>query len=115
MMRIIKPNETLKFFGFNQNDIENLTKIVCSDLLNEYFEVEEIEGQVFDFGSFVKLVISNKKVRTIVVDSLNKDLVDFPSCIINNLSFDASTMSFKLNLFLLLTNLGLGYINLVIT
>ena len=27
-MRIIKPNETLKFFGFNQNDIENLTKIV---------------------------------------------------------------------------------------
>ena len=104
MMRIIKPNETLKFFGFNQLDIENLTKVVCSNLLNEYYEVEEIEGQVFDFGSFVNLVISNKKLRTKVVDALNKELVDFPNCIINNLSFDASTMSFKLNLFLLLVD-----------
>ena len=104
MIRVIKPKDTLRIFGFNQNDIENLDLILSSKELSAYFEVEEIDGQLFDFGSFVYHVISNDKIRYDVVKVCHEKISDFPNSLISNLSFDASTMSFKLNLFLLLVD-----------
>ena len=41
-------------------DILNLDKIVCSKNLTGFIELETIDDQLFDLGSFIHLAISNK-------------------------------------------------------
>lgn len=101
-MRLIKPNENLKFFGFSELDILNLDKIVCSKNLTEFIELETIDDQLFDLGSFIHLAISNKKFRELLLKTCYEELNDFPSYIFNNMTLIPDSLSFKLNLFLLL-------------
>lgn len=101
-MRVIKPNNNLKFFGFSEFDINNLDKIVCSNLLKEFIELEEINDQLFDLGSFINLAISNKDFRKALLKTCYQELNDFPNSILNNMSIIPGNLSFKLNLFLLL-------------
>lgn len=101
-MRVLMPTLELKVFGFREIDIINLQKVLTSELLSNYIEVEQIEGQLFDFGSFVSYVISNSKFRHAFLDACYLNLDDFPNCILNNMPLLPSEFSFKINLFLLL-------------
>lgn len=101
-MRVLMPSPELKFFGFRECDINNLQNILSSDLLNDFIELETIEGQLFDFGSFVAYIISNSEFRKAFIESCYLKLEDYPNCILNNMPLLPSEFSFKLNLFLLL-------------
>ena len=101
-MRVLMPSPELKIFGFRECDINNLQSILSSELLKDYIELETIEGQLFDFGSFVTYVISNSEFRKTFIKSCYIKLVDFPNCILNNMPLSPNEFSFKLNLFLLL-------------
>ncbi len=101
-MRFLLPTPELQIFGFNDNDINNLKKILLSNHLKDFIKVEEINGQLFDFGAFVKEVLSSKSFRDNVIKSCYSELNDFPNCILNNMTLVPNNLSFKLNLFLLL-------------
>ena len=77
-MRLIKPNDNLKFLGFSEFDIINLDKIVCSKNLSDFIEVELINDQPFDFDNFIHLAISNKMFRELLLKTCYDELNDFP-------------------------------------
>lgn len=101
-MRLILPSKELLIFGFREIDIENLNTILKSEKLKQFYILEEIDGQLFDFGKFVSEVISNKLFRATLLDVCYEKLNDFPNCIFNNMPFNPNNFDFKLNLFLLL-------------
>jgi 5'-deoxynucleotidase YfbR-like HD superfamily hydrolase len=101
-MRLIKPNDSLKFLGFSEFDIINLDKIVCSKNLSDFIELELINDQPFDFDNFIHLAISNKMFRELLLKTCYEELNDFPNCIFRNINIKPESNSFKLNLFLLL-------------
>lgn len=101
-MRVIMPSVELKIFGFREEDIINLNKVLSSDLLTEYIQLETIEGQLFDLGNFVSFIISNGKFRKTFLKACYLNLNDFPNSILNNMPLSPNELSFKLNLFLLL-------------
>ena len=101
-MRVIIPTLDLKIFGFREIDIINLNRILSSDTLKDYFELEAISGQLFDFGAFVSYIIENKDFRKEFINSCYLCLDDFPNCILNNMPLIPGDLSFKFNLFLLL-------------
>ena len=101
-MRVILPTLDLKIFGFRELDVVNLQKILKNNKLNQYYILEEIDGQLFDFGTFVYEIIKNNKFRLAFIESCYESLDDFPNCILNNMPLNPSELSFKLNLFLLL-------------
>lgn len=101
-MRVLMPSPELKIFGFRECDINNLQKVLSSELLQDFIEVEKIEGQLFDFGAFVSFVILNSRFRNTFLKACYVQLDDFPNCILNNMPLSPSEFSFKLNLFLLL-------------
>lgn len=101
-MRVLMPSPELKIFGFRECDINNLQKILSSELLKDFIELETIEGQLFDLGSFISFVISNSEFRKVFLKACYMQLDDFPNCILNNMPLLPNEFSFKLNLFLLL-------------
>lgn len=101
-MRVLMPSPELKIFGFRECDITNLKNVLLSELLEEYIQLEVIEGQLFDLGNFVFLVISNSNFKKAFLKSCYLNLKDFPNCILNNMPLVPNEFSFKLNLFLLL-------------
>lgn len=101
-MRVIIPTLDLKIFGFREIDIINLNRILSSDTLKDYFELEAISGQLFDFGAFVSYIIENKDFRKEFINACYLCLDDFPNCILNNMPLVPGDLSFKFNLFLLL-------------
>lgn len=101
-MRVIKPSSDLKIFGFREIDITNLQKVLETLSLKGYFDLEEIDGQLFDLGTFVYEIIKNKQFRIDFIEACYASLDDFPNCILNNMPLNPNEISFKLNLFLLL-------------
>lgn len=101
-MRIIMPTLDLKVFGFREIDIINLNRVLSSDTLKDYFYLESISGQLFDFGAFVSYIIENKAFRKEFINACYLCLEDFPNCIMNNMPLIPGDLSFKFNLFLLL-------------
>ena len=101
-MRVLMPSPELKIFGFRECDINNLQKILSSELLKDFIELETIEGQLFDLGSFISFVISNSEFRKVFLKACYMQLDGFPNCILNNMPLLPNEFSFKLNLFLLL-------------
>ncbi len=101
-MRVLMPSPELKIFGFRECDINNLQKILSSELLKDFIELETIEGQLFDLGSFISFVISNSEFRKVFLKACYMQLDGFPNCILNNIPLLPNEFSFKLNLFLLL-------------
>lgn len=101
-MRVILPTLDLKIFGFRELDVLNLQKILKSDILKNYYSLEEIDGQLFDLGAFVYEIIKNKLFRQDFLKACYKTLDDFPNCILINMPLNPNELSFKLNLFMLL-------------
>ena len=101
-MRVILPTLDLKIFGFREEDVINLQKVLKSDNLKNYFELEEIDGMLFDLGALVYEIIKDRNFRIDFLKTCYLELDDFPNCILNNMPLNPNELSFKLNLFLLL-------------
>ena len=98
-MRVIKPSSDLKIFGFREIDITNLQKVLETLSLKGYFDLEDIDGQLFDLGTFVYEIIKNKQFRIDFIEACYASLDDFPNCILNNMPLNPNEISFKLNIF----------------
>ena len=92
-MRVLMPSPELKFFGFRECDINNLQNILSSDLLNDFIELETIEGQLFDFGSFVAYIISNSEFRKAFIESVT---LGFNGSALSILRYGASMKPYSL-------------------
>ncbi len=92
----------LIMFGFNENDIELMNKILTSNTLEYDIKLLDIPGQLFDFGSFVRIVIENKQFRQKIVKILKNEVADYQNLLLNQMTFNSGTIHFKLNLFLLI-------------
>ena len=104
-MRVIIPTLDLKIFGFREIDIINLNRILSSDTLKDYFELEAISGQLFDFGAFVSYIIENIDATIIAQrPKMRPHIEQMRENIANVLQIDVSQVNVKAT-----TEEGLGF------
>lgn len=104
MIEIYKPNADLIKFGFTSFDIEILDKVLTNNKLESLVTILDIDGQMFDFGTFVKEMICNKTFKEAVIEVYDECLNDVESILLSQMTFDANSIHFKLNLFILIIN-----------
>ena len=104
MIEIYKPNADLIKFGFTSFDVEILDKVLTNNKLESLVTILDIDGQMFDFGTFVKEMICNKTFKEAVIEVYDECLNDVESILLSQMTFDANSIHFKLNLFILIIN-----------
>lgn len=101
-MEVIKPNELLLKFGFSQFDIDTLSLVLADLEKKGIIEVIDIPDQLFQFGDFVKCAICYKNFRSNLIEAYSHVLEDLENTLLSQMIFDATSMHFKLNLFILI-------------